>query len=57
MKKCKECGRTLDRDEDVFCPACKSRRDHRWKKIVKVAGVVGSMALAIVTRGRFRGGL
>jgi hypothetical protein len=42
MNKCK-CGREL-RFGETDCPACTSKKSHRWKK---VAEGVGSIALVV----------
>ena len=43
LKKCTECGRLLNEDENDLCPACKSTKSYKQKRwgeiIVGVAGV------------------
>ena len=55
MAKCKKCGRILEDGEGATCPACKSKRAHRWRTVTKVAGVVVAITMTVVTRGRWRG--
>lgn len=46
MRTCK-CGRPLD-DYEKSCPACVSKRDGIFKKVLSIGGVLlGALALAI----------
>ena len=53
MSKCK-CGRKL-RPSEERCPACSSKKSHRWKKVVEVAvgavALVGGIVIYILTGG------
>lgn len=41
-KKCKQCERPLQKNENDLCPACKSSDDFEWKKWFQIAvGGVG----------------
>ena len=52
MATCK-CGRELEPGEER-CPACRSKKSHGAKKVIKIAIAVGGVLLMVLTRGRFR---
>ena len=57
--KCKDCGKIKDNGKHSFCPVCSTERvekkGYAWKKVGGVA-VVGSVAVAVITKGNFGGG-
>jgi len=56
MKKCSDCGRPLNENENDFCPACESTKSHkkkRWGEIIGgVITVVGGVVIAVLTGGK-----
>lgn len=52
MKKCTECNRPLEEDENDLCPACESTKSHKKKKWTEIIGgvilVAGTIAFAIL---------
>jgi RNA polymerase subunit RPABC4/transcription elongation factor Spt4 len=59
MRKCSECGRLLNENDNALCPACRATKSHkkkRWTEIIGgIAVTVGSIAIAIITKGKFKG--
>lgn len=53
--KCEKCGQTL-KGREKFCPERAEKRGEALKKAGGTVASVGSIAVAVVTRGKFRGG-
>lgn len=50
MDNCKECGRPLEQGEKDLCPACKSTKSHKKKKLAEIGMmVVGGVVAVAVT--------
>ena len=51
MIKCKECGRKLEAEEKMYCPACESEKKHETKmeylKKVAIGTLIGIVGLGI----------
>ena len=58
--KCKKCGKVMDNGKHTYCPICTTERTEKRGDALKKAGgavaTVGSIAIAVVTRGKFGGG-
>lgn len=55
--KCKGCGKIMDDGKHRYCPVCNTERAEKRGDAIKKAGgtvaAVGSIAVAVVTRGKF----
>lgn len=57
MNKCEKCGRLLTNNEHTLCPACKSNKSHKRKRVTEIVGgvlvIVGGVVISIIkaTRG------
>lgn len=57
MKKCELCGRPLEANEEKLCPACKSDRSHKKKRLVEYITLgIGTVLGIIFGFGGFGGG-
>ena len=50
MNKCKGCGRTLQKDEKEYCPACQSKRSSWWKKGLQAVFAVAAAAVYVAVK-------
>lgn len=50
MKKCSECGRPLNEDENDLCPACESTKSYKQKKWGEIVGGVAVVVLGVVVK-------
>lgn len=57
--KCKNCGKVMDNGKHSLCPVCSTekaeKRGDALKKVGEGVAVVGSVAIAIITKGKFGG--
>lgn len=58
--KCKNCGKVMDNGKHNYCPVCSTERAEKrgdaLKKVGEGVAVVGSVAVAILTKGKHGGG-
>lgn len=57
--KCKCCGKIMDNGKHTYCPVCSTEKaEKRGDTLKKASGAVlsiGSIAIAVATRGKFGG--
>ena len=55
--RCVKCGKELDNGKHRYCPICSTEKSENRKETLKSIGgagaAVASLALAVVTRGKF----
>lgn len=57
MEKCELCGRPLEANEEKLCPACKSEKSHKKKRVIEcIAGGVTIVLGIIWSFSGFGGG-
>lgn len=58
MKKCEICSRPLEFEEGKLCPACKSERSHKKKRVFEyiVGGATIIIGIIFGIGGGFGGG-
>lgn len=56
MRHCKNCGRPLEDNEEKLCPACKSEKSHKKKRLGEIIGGVLGVVLVIFFGRGFGGG-
>lgn len=52
MQNCKKCGRRLNEGENDLCPACKSTKSHKIKKLGEICIGVAAIVVAFLTGGK-----